>query len=150
MKQILAAVDFSDFTDAVVDHASSLAEAFGANLTLLHVAAPDPDFVGYAAGPDTVREGRARQLRDEHRRLQELADGLRERGIAAKALLVEGPTAEKILEQAQSHSADVVVIGSRGHGTLKRALLGSVSEAVLRGSERPVVIMKTSGGARGD
>ena len=50
MKEILAAVDFSDYSDAVVSRAASLALAFGANVTLLHVAAPDPDFVGYGIG----------------------------------------------------------------------------------------------------
>lgn len=145
MKQVLAAVDFSDFTAAVVAHAAALAEAFGANLTLLHVAAPDPDFVGFAAGPDTVRVDRARRLREEHRQLQETADALRRRGLKVKALLVEGPTAEKILEQAESLSAELLVIGSRGRGALARALLGSVSEAVLHGAEMPVSIVKSRG-----
>lgn len=149
MKQILTAVDFSDFTDAVVEHAASLAEAFGASVTLLHVAAPDPDFVGYAAGPDTVRDGRARLLREEHRRLQELADALRDRGVTARAVLVEGATAEKILEEAESVSADALVIGSRGHGAVRRALLGSVSEAVLHGARVPVTIVKGNDVAEG-
>lgn len=145
MRQILAAVDFSPFMDAVVTHAAALAVAFDARLALLHVAAPDPDFVGYEAGPDTVREDRARELRDEHRRLQEAAEELRERGIESQALLVEGATAEKILDQAHRLSADCIVIGSRGHGALRRALLGSVSEAVLHGSEVPVLIVKPQG-----
>ena len=141
MKQILAAVDFSDYTDGVVEHAAALAGAFDAKLTLLHVAAPDPDFVGYAAGPDSVRWGHARQLRTAQRRLRKLADDLRERGLAATALLVEGPTAQKILEDAESLAADALVLGSRGHGAIARTLLGSVSQAVLHGAKTPVVVV---------
>jgi nucleotide-binding universal stress UspA family protein len=55
MKQILAALDLSAVSDAVVDRAVSIARAFTARLVLLHVAAPDPDFVGFEAGPRTTR-----------------------------------------------------------------------------------------------
>jgi nucleotide-binding universal stress UspA family protein len=141
VKKLLAALDFSEVTDAVVDQAAELAQAFSAELTLIHVAAPDPDFVGFEAGPDTVRDTRAGELRGEHRKLQELADGLRERGIATKALLIQGRTIEKILEEAARSGAGTIVIGSHGHGALHRVLLGSVSEGVVRGAACPVHVV---------
>lgn len=141
MKKLLAALDFSDVTQRVVDEAASLAQAFGAELILIHVAAPDPDFVGYDAGPETVRDARASELRTEHRRLQEIADGLRERGIPSKALLIQGPTIEKILDEAAQSGAGTIVIGSHGHGALRRVLLGSVSEGVVRAATCPVHVV---------
>jgi nucleotide-binding universal stress UspA family protein len=141
VKQILAALDFSDVTESVVERAASLAAAFAAELTLLHVAAEDPAFVGYGAGPDTVRKDRARELREEHRRLQEMAEGLRGRGIAARALFVEGPSVEKILHEAERLEVDTIVIGSHGHTALYRALLGSVSEGVVHKTRRPVLLV---------
>lgn len=141
MRKLLAAVDFSDVTDQVVEQAAALAEAFSAELTLLHVAAPDPDFVGYEAGPDTVRDTRAGELRGEHRKLQEIADSLRERSIPTKALLIQGPTIEKILDEAEKTGAGTIVIGSHGHGALHRVLLGSVSEGVVRGAACPVHVV---------
>lgn len=143
MNKLLAALDFSDATGQVLDQAAALAEAFSAELTLLHVAAPDPDFVGYEAGPDTVRDTRAGELRGEHRKLQELADGLRERGIPTRALLIQGPTVEKILDEAARTAAGAIVIGSHGHGALHRVLLGSVSEGVMRGAACPVHVVPT-------
>jgi nucleotide-binding universal stress UspA family protein len=141
MKKLLAAIDFSNATEGVVTQAAALAESFSAELTLIHVAAPDPDFVGYDAGPDSVREARADELRFEHRKLQEIAERLRGRGIAAKALLIQGPTIEKILDEAKHLRADAIVIGSHGHGALHRALLGSVSEGVMRGTTCPVHVV---------
>lgn len=141
MKKILAAIDFSDVTGNVVEQAAALAQAFSAELTLVHVAAPDPDFVGYEAGPDTVRDARASELRGEHRQLQETGEALRERGLAARALLIQGPTIEKILEETKRIGAEVIVIGSHGHGALHRALLGSVSEGVVRGATCPVHVV---------
>lgn len=144
MKRILAALDFSEVSASVAERAAALAGAFGAELILLHVAAEDPAFVGYGAGPDTVRDDRARELRDEHRRLQELAEDLRGRGVAAKALLVEGPSVEKILDEAERLRADAIVIGSHGHTALYRVLLGSVSEGVVRKSPRPVLLVPSA------
>jgi len=141
VRKLLAAVDFSAVSKAVVDQAASLAEAFSAELTLLHVAAPDPDFVGYEAGPQHVRDARAKDLRTEHRDIQELADGLRERSVSARALMIQGPTVEKILEEAEQLQADTIVIGSHGHGALHRVLLGSVSEGVVRGARCPVLVV---------
>ena len=141
VKKLLAAVDFSDVTDRVVEEAAGLAQAFRAELTLIHVAAPDPDFVGYQAGPDTVREARAGELRGEHRRLQQIADELRDRAVPCKALLIQGPTVEKILDEATHIGASTIVIGSHGHGPLRRVLLGSISEGVVRGATCPVHVV---------
>jgi nucleotide-binding universal stress UspA family protein len=141
MRVVLVPLDFSPVSDAVVAWAARLAERFECQMWLLHVAAPDPEFVGYEAGPDVVRDQRASELREEHRELQSRAESLRERGIDARALLVEGPTVQKILSEAEKVSTDLIVMGSHGHGALHRALLGSVSEGVVRGAHCPVTIV---------
>jgi len=141
MKRIVAAVDFSAASQEVIQRAAAVAEAFSAELELLHVAAPDPDFVGYDAGPRTVRESRAKELRDEHRDLQKRAEELRGRGLAAEALLIQGPTVDTIVDHAAQHGADLVVLGSHGHGSVYRALMGSVSEGVLRKVRCPILIV---------
>jgi nucleotide-binding universal stress UspA family protein len=141
VQRILAAVDFSPVSKAVVEQAASLAEAFSAELTLVHVAAPDPEFVGYAAGPQTVRDDRAREVRDQHRNLQAIAEDLRDRAISARALLIQGSAVEKILAEGARLRADAIVIGSHGHGALYRALLGSVSEGVVRAAQCPVLVV---------
>jgi nucleotide-binding universal stress UspA family protein len=141
MKRIIAAVDFSAISDDVIERAVSIARAFSAQLVLLHVAAPDPDFVGYDAGPQSVRDQVARHLREEHRDLQSKAADLREAGIDATALLIQGPTADTILTEAKAHHADLIIMGSHGHGAMHRALMGSVSEGVLRKAPCPVMII---------
>jgi nucleotide-binding universal stress UspA family protein len=141
VRQILAAVDFSPISEAVVEQAAQLAEAFSAELTLVHVAAPDPDFVGFEVGPQTVRDARAHELRDEHRNLQTIAEDLRNRSLSAHAVLIQGPAVEKILAEGARVGADVIVIGSHGHGALFRVLLGSVSEGVVRAAHCPVLVV---------
>ncbi len=141
MKRIIAAVDFSPVSDAVVVRAVSIARAFSAHLYLVHVAAPDPDFVGLDAGPRSVRSTRAGELRAEHRDLQQWASDLRDQGLEAEALLVQGPTVETLVERAEHLEADLIVLGSHGHGAVYRALVGSVSEGVLRTGVCPVLIV---------
>jgi len=141
MRTILVPIDFSDVTTRVVDTATNLAKAFSGKLCLLHIAAPDPAFVGWEPGPDIARHQRATDLRDEHRRTQELAEQLRSQGLDAQALLVQGPTVETILERAAKLGADLIVMGSHGHGALYRALLGSISEGVVRQANCPVLII---------
>lgn len=141
MKTILVLVDFSPVTEAVIAQAARLAEAFTAVLWLLHVAPPEPDFVGYETGPPNVREQVAHEMRDTHRRLQEHSSQLRARGIDATALQVQGPTTETILQEAARLQADVIVLGSHGHGLVHRALLGSVSEGILHRASCPLLIL---------
>lgn len=143
MRRVLAALDLSVGTGAVVEQAASLAGAFEAELVLIHVAAPDPIFVSYDAGPQTVRDARAWQIRKEHREIQGIAGELRGRGLRAKALLVQGPTVETILREARDLAAGAIVIGSHGHGAMFDALVGSVAQGVLRHAPCPVVVVPT-------
>lgn len=140
-ERILVAVDFSEMTDAVVERASAVAELCGAELRLLHVAAPNPDFVGFEAGPDTVRKHVAEELREEHRALEALAEFVSRSNVRAHPLMVRGPTAKTIVEQARRFGADLVVVGSRTHGALHRLLMGSVAEGVLHESPVPVLVV---------
>ncbi len=118
-----------------------MAERFGARLWLLHVAAPEPAFVGYEPGPQSVRDQRATELRDEHATLQRRAAELRERGLDAAALLIQGHPVEKILEEANRLGVGMIVMGSHGRSAIARLVLGSVSEGVLRRATCPVLIV---------
>ncbi|MDJ0851554.1 MAG: universal stress protein [Myxococcota bacterium] len=146
MQRVLVAVDLSPATAPVLRVAEELAGALGAELRLVHVAAPEPEFVGYDVDSPALRDTHAAAYRDEHRRLQELAEGVRQRGGTVKALLIQGPTVEKILEEAERLDAGLLVVGSHGRGALARVLLGSVSEGVLHRSHRPVVVVPSRTG----
>lgn len=145
MHDIIVSLDLSSSALPVLHCAERLARALAAKLWLIHVGPPEPDFVGYDPGPQSVRDGVAHSLREEHRELQQLADGLRASGIEATALLPRGPTAETILAEAERLEADLVVMGSHGRGALYRALLGSVSEGVLRRTRVPVLVVPVRG-----
>jgi nucleotide-binding universal stress UspA family protein len=140
-QNILAAVDFSDVTDSVVSRAAELAGSMGARLWLIHVATPQPDFMGYEVGPVYIRDSVAQQLRSQHQRLHQTRQMLHNQGLNVTAMLVSGTPVRKILDEAQRVSADMIVMGSHGHGALFHLLMGTVCYGVLHKASCPVVIV---------
>ena len=148
MRTVLACIDLSAASPLVVDHAAELARAFDVPLTLLHAAAEEPVLAGYDTDEVATfrREDRARQLLDEHQDLGRRTDELVASGLQVTPLLVMGPTVETILHQADRLDAGLIVLGSHGHGGLHHLLLGGVSEGVVRGADRPVVVVPVRSG----
>ena len=139
--KLLVALDFSPASQAVLTIAEQQARALAAKLYLIHVVAPDPDFVGYEVGPQSVRDAVAHEYRDQHRQLQEAADKLRQAEVDTTALLVQGPTGQTLLEEAAKLGADLLVIGSHGHGAVYDLLAGSVSHWILQNTFLPVLVV---------
>jgi nucleotide-binding universal stress UspA family protein len=140
-KIVLVPVDFSVGEPAVTACAATLAKSMKAELVLLHVEAPEPAFVGYEAGPQTVRDSVARSIHKNADALHEIRDRLRDEGLKVESLLIQGPTVEKIVAEAVRLEADYIVVGSHGHGALFDLVVGSVSEGVIRHAPCPVVIV---------
>jgi nucleotide-binding universal stress UspA family protein len=139
--KLLVAIDFSEATDKILEHVKNLVCKTGSAIWLLHVAMPDPDFVGYDVGPETEREFIAKKFRDQHTKLEEIADHIRKEGIEITPLLIQGPTVETILEQAAKLKVDAIIVGSHGRGAMYKLLVGSVSEGLLHKTKIPLVVI---------
>ena len=140
--KVLAALDLDRTTPDVLREARLWTRRLGAELVRLHVADPDPDFIGYGAGPESVRLAVAHKFTRAHQRIEALATDLRKEGfVATTALLIQGATAETILREADRLGADVILMGTRARGPLRSLLLGSVSKAVVADSTRPVLLV---------
>jgi nucleotide-binding universal stress UspA family protein len=133
--QILVALDGSPDAEAALRHAVTLARDQNARLTLLTVAPPVATPVGAAASapPDLI---------DVHSKiLREATESLPE-DIGVTTRLERGDAAETILRVVREDGQNLIVMGSHGHSRFHRALLGSVSERVLRASAVPVLLMR--------
>ena len=148
---ILAAVDFSGFTDPILAALDRIAgEVPGTRIWLLHVAEPDPSFVGYDAGPAAVRDQVAAEYRRERQQLQECAARLERSGREVTALVVPGAIADVILAESARLAIDLIVMGSHGYGTLAELIVGGVSKVVLRKATCPVLVIPPGLVARGE
>lgn len=125
--------------------ARDLATRTTSHVYVLHVAEPEPDFVGYDTGPDVVRDQVAEEFHREHRQVQALADNLRSSHVGATALLIQGSIVETIVREAERLDADIIVVGSHGHGAVFDLLVGSISEGLVRKSTRPVLVVPPDG-----
>ena len=144
--ELLVAIDLSDSTESVIENAKRIAKSSDSSIWLIHVAAPEPDFVGYVnynVGPETERDAVSKGLHAEHKILQQHAEELREEGVDCVALLVQGATVDTILQEAEKLSVEMIVLGTHGKSAAMRMLVGSTSEGVLHRSSIPVLIVPT-------
>lgn len=137
---VVVAIDFSSVSERQLAVVGRLARQ-DRHIYLLHVAEPEPDFVGFQTGPDVVRDQMAEQFHREHEQIQAMAQRLRDDGREATALLVQGPTVATILRQTEKLGADLIVVGSHGHGAVFDMLVGSISSEVIRRSPVPVLVV---------
>lgn len=137
-QQILASVDFSEHTDAVIQNALRQAECSGAKLTVLHVVdytRPIDD--DYIMPPDDEVETALLTS------AQEQLDGILHRLCAAhvRTLVISGRPKQEILRVAEREAADLIVIGAHGHHGLA-GLLGSTADRVLHRSTCSVLTVR--------
>jgi nucleotide-binding universal stress UspA family protein len=139
IRRILAATDLSECGGRAATLAGMIARATDAELSVVYVHSTGPDYTSRVlAGERTVRELADEKRADTERELDHHLAAL----PVARRLILSGPAAAGILGAAEEVGADLVVVGTRGQGPLNRALLGSVAEAVILDSHRPVLSVR--------
>jgi nucleotide-binding universal stress UspA family protein len=159
MKRLLVPIDFSDVTPLVIDLARQVAKAFGAEIYLVHVkevtAAAAPGSLGYGlagmpelapmsgvpipgfqAMPQAIPEDEGQKSK-----LARWQQAITQDGIKVSLHEPTGAVAEEILDQADRLNADLIVMGTHGHGAMYNLLVGSATKGVLKHSTRPVLLV---------
>lgn len=140
--KVLVALDLSVSSSKVVDAVKSIISSHNnVRVWVLHVADPEPDFVGNDVAEHTDRVALANKFHEEHKDIQKIAEDIRSIGMDCTALLIQGSIAEAILAMSYELDADLIAIGSHGKGVAKQLLVGSTSEAILESSELPVLVV---------
>jgi nucleotide-binding universal stress UspA family protein len=142
MHSILIATDGSPEAREAVEYGLRLAEEQRATATLLQVI-PPVDWTQLDRGavirpiPDEIAKRRGFAL-------DEAAALAAEHGVAVSFEVIAGDPADEIVAYGDNHEVDLTVVGSRGRGAVTSALLGSVSQAVVHESRRPVLVVRGS------
>ena len=142
-RTVVLATDLSATSEAATTAALDLAGTLGARL--LAVSVIDPGSLRLPGGRFRQRVDQVRSER-EHVAQSLVARG-RSIGVAVDFLVWEGDPGESIIEAAMAESADMIVVGSHGRGTVGRFLIGSVSDHVVRNAQCPVLVVRPGGPA---
>ena len=137
MKNIILAFDGSEYSNRALQYAKTFAERFEATLWLVHIFTHTSDLLGYEDYEKLYSKRKASGQTLLGEAFQELSNTR----LDMREKLEEGPEAESILNIAKKCQADLIVMGTRGHGTLKGLLVGSVSRKVIHHSSCPVMVV---------
>jgi nucleotide-binding universal stress UspA family protein len=147
MKPILLATDGSATAGEATKTAIELAAALDAPLLIAAIwdVAYEPIGVGFAPVlPDVDRVGHQGALNV----VDEAATSASELGLEVETIIRRGRPVEQICAIADEHDPRLIVLGSHGWGTFRRAMFGSVSTGVLHHARQPVLVVRGGGDAR--
>jgi nucleotide-binding universal stress UspA family protein len=163
IKKILYTTDLSESAAHAFSYAVSLANMYGAGITILHVLAefPGEEFIANMVDSDTWEEIKNRhysEARDQligkkrdHVAIKEVlqafseevkANGEDQSFVTDEILIKNGDPTEIIVQTAQEQNCDLIVMGTHGHSAITDVLIGSTAKRVVRQSTIPVLVIR--------
>jgi nucleotide-binding universal stress UspA family protein len=142
IERILCPIDFSEFSARAYDYAQSLASHYGATLFLQHVIDSLAPYSCYYAFPEGYAEALQGLRTSAERQLQEFAETHSKHLVQPQCRVDDGAPAELILSFAEAQAMNLIVMGTHGVRGIDRAMLGSVTDKVLRRARCPVLAVR--------
>lgn len=145
VKEILAPVDFSEHSKQAVEVAKVFADAYGARLHLLFVAEKRvvPTFSDTGLPGVGVVEVTDEMIENSEAALRQLSASVGGPDVPLVTEVRHGRVAESVIDYADSHGIDLIVMATRGLSGIQQFLLGSNTERIVRVSQCPVLTMIT-------
>jgi len=144
IKRIMVPTDGSDFSRKALKTALDLARKFQAEIVLLYVPHTPEAYWGYnPAFTITVTDEQKKQIKDAgDKTIKYTLKDFDLSDIVMKTKIIQGNPSNVILEEVSNEKIDLIIMGSHGYGVMAGAVLGSVSQRVLRKSTCSVLIAK--------
>jgi nucleotide-binding universal stress UspA family protein len=155
IKNILFATDLSENARYALEYASTIANRFGAAITILHVLEElSPSSSGWVSGmvgkerwADLKKRNEEKVIASIRTRIEDVCNETNksqpECSFIVKRIIVKtGHPVDLIIHYAEKKECDMVIMGSRGHGILSETKLGNTSRRVLRRCTKPVLVVR--------
>jgi nucleotide-binding universal stress UspA family protein len=140
VRRMLVPIDFSDCSLEALEYAIQVARSLNAAITILHVMEPVAYGLDFTLShPSELEEKRVKLSH----RLRDLAAAATGCGLQADEVLRGGLPADSILDHARSQAVDLIVMGTHGRRGISHLVNGSVTEAVLRRADCPVLTVRS-------
>lgn len=143
-KKILVPLDGSELAEKALPHAVALAKGTGAEVTLLTVIHLTLGATGakLEAIPEAAAERRAALRAEGTLYLEKVQRDLKSQGVTAHIATREGDVAAEIITYAEQEGFDLVAMATHGRSGIDRFVMGSIAEKVLRGTIKPVLLIR--------
>jgi nucleotide-binding universal stress UspA family protein len=137
-KKILCAIDFSDFTNLTLSYGQALAKEFEAGLTLCHVVSNMVLMSSAGQAYIASEKIEAERRQDAASRLEEMAKAL---DVASEIIVTTGHPADELARIARESNMDMVVAATHGGSGVKRFLIGSVTDRLVKTLTCPLLVL---------
>jgi nucleotide-binding universal stress UspA family protein len=143
-KKILVPLDGSELAERVLPHATDLAKGSGAEITLVTVVELTLGVAGSKldAFPQVAEERRVALRAEAMGYLEKTQRVLREQGVMAKGIVLEGDVASQLITYAEQQGFDLITMATHGRSGIDRFVMGSIAEKVLRSTIKPVLLIR--------
>jgi nucleotide-binding universal stress UspA family protein len=148
LTEVFVPLDGSPLAEAVLEPAAALARLWDAEISLVQVVRPvvltsDPPLpfpTGYSDQVTAIRRESAQDY------IRDVAERLRESGVKASGVaVIGGGTADTLLDLARPERVSLLAVATHGRGGLRRLVLGSVADKLVRAAEVPVLVVRPTG-----
>jgi nucleotide-binding universal stress UspA family protein len=140
-KKIVCPVDFSEFTDEIIEYGVSIAKKFDAELHLLHIIPNLNYFTPYESF--LTPENLVAMERSIEREIEkDFEKAIKKIDMPVKKAIKTGVTFVEILDYIKTEKIDLVVMGTHGRSGFEHILLGSVAEKIIRRAPCPVLTVR--------
>ena len=141
IKRILVPLDFSTSSRRALDYAAGMARQFDASLHLVHVCEVPTMMTGSMDAYAIAYTDWSQRLGEEaEREIVKIAASVKARKVTTEVLF--GNAAKAIVEAAETNAADLIVMGTHGHGAVMHLMVGNVAERVVRTAPCPVMTVR--------
>ena len=149
LNKILVCLDGSELAEKIIPFVIEQANCFKSKIVLVHtVHEPvilSPDIPGSPGVPIEMPGAAERVLKEQGEAfdyLEKTAAAFREEGLETESVVLEGTPGEAIVSYANNNDIDLIAVATHGHTGLRRAVLGSVTDHILRESGLPVLVIR--------
>lgn len=143
LKRILVPVDFSEISERIAAAALYVATQYQAHLWIVYVVEDIASYSGVMMNDFPLEEFTAEITESAEKRMASfVAEHFKGSALSHESVVLQGHVAEEILAFSREHKIDLIVIGTHGYRGLKKMLMGSVADEVIKHASCPVLSLR--------
>ena len=145
-KKIMVPLDGSQIAECVITHIEVIAKKTAAKVELVSVIEPldIPTRGQIAISDDDIRQIDAEGKKEAGKYLNQVSDRLTKAGIKTDTVILSGKAADRLVRYAVNNGIDLIIMATHGRSGISRLFWGSVAEKILRATDIPVLLIKTT------